>query len=339
MKIAVLYGGISPERNVSIVGGQAVMAALKSKGYEVIGIDPALGEDKERKAEKLVSNIESFTSLEELENYDPRNIINCVNSNLFDDVDCAFLVLHGKYGEDGSIQTLLELREIPYTGSGPRASAIAMDKLTSKSLFMANGILTPPWEIIHPADADDHKFLADLRKALGKNIVIKPADLGSTIGLTILKDATVEEVSEAIREASKFSTNLLAERYIEGREITVAVVDGEALPVIEIKPKEDFYDYKHKYSKGATEYVCPAEIPEDVADFVQNLAISAYNSLGCKCFARIDFILDADNQPYCLELNTIPGFSSTSLVPMAAKQIGIEFPDLCELLINKSLEL
>ena len=235
--------------------------------------------------------------MEELENYDPRNIINCVNSNLFDDIDCAFLVLHGKYGEDGSIQTLLELREIPYTGSGPRASAIAMDKLTSKSLFMANGILTPPWEIIHPADADDHKFLADLRKALGKNIVIKPADLGSTIGLTILKDATVEEVSEAIREASKFSTNLLAERYIEGREITVAVVDGEALPVIEIKPKEDFYDYKHKYSKGATEYVCPAEILKMLL-FRPELSYFLYILL-IVSFARI--ILYLCGQPaYCL---------------------------------------
>lgn len=338
MKIAVIYGGISTERNVSIAGGRAVIEALRSKGHEVIPIDPALGADIERKAELLTSNIEQYSTIEELAQFNPKNIIDCVASNLFDGVQCAFLVLHGKYGEDGTIQSLLNLRGIPYTGSGLQASAIAMDKITSKNIFVANRIITPAWDLLHPSDAEDEDFLLQLRKILGKNIVIKPADSGSTIGLTIVKDSTFEDLSAAINKAAKYSSNIIAERYIEGREITVGIIDGKTLPIIEIVPNEEFYDYKHKYSKGHTKYICPAEFSSDIENFIQNMAVSAYNALGCSNVARVDFILDKDGQPYCLEVNTIPGFCSTSLVPMAAKQLGVDFADLCEILVARALQ-
>ncbi len=337
MNIAVIHGGISTERNVSIAGGKAVMEALRLKGHNVVAVDPALGADKNRDAEKLASNIEAVASNEELAQYNPRQIIECINSDLFDDIDCAFLVLHGKYGEDGVIQALLELRGIPYTGSNVRASAVAMDKITSKNIFTANGIVTPAWELIHAQDAGDEDFLSDLRKHLGKNLVIKPADQGSAIGLYILKNASLIDIADAIKAVSKYSEHIIAERYIEGRELTVAIVDKEALPVIEIIPDEGFYDYKHKYSKGHTQYVCPAEIPDDVADFIQNMALAAHNALGCSGFSRIDFRLDHDMQPFCLEVNTLPGFTATSLVPMAAQATGIDFPALCEKLIHIAL--
>ena len=340
MNIAVIFGGISTERNVSIVGGKAVVEALRSKGYNVIPIDPAFGADKERKAEAIINDetanqkISNFVTVEELSQFSPKNYLDCVNSELFNNIDCAFIVLHGKYGEDGTIQNLLELRGIPYIGSGARASAVAMDKLTSKILFAANGIVTPPWEMIHPNDADDEEFIADLRKVLGKKIVIKPADQGSTIGLSIVQDGYVENIANAIKSAAKYSPNIMAEKYIDGREITVPILAQEPLPIVEIVAEDGFYDYQHKYTKGKTNYICPAELPADIAEFTQNMALSAYNVIGCKGFARIDFILNEDGQPYCLEVNTIPGFSSTSLMPMSAKAIGIEFPELCEKLID-----
>ncbi|MDR0927489.1 MAG: D-alanine--D-alanine ligase [Ignavibacteria bacterium] len=337
MNIAVLFGGISTERNVSLVGGKAVCEALRTKGYNVIPIDPAFGADALHKTESLLNaelTAQNFATLEELSAFSPRSYLDCINSPLFDDIDCAFIVLHGKYGEDGVIQSLLDLRGIPYTGSGARASAVAMDKLTSKTLFAANGIITPRWEMLQPADADDMDFLTDIRKNFGKRIVIKPSDQGSTVGLTIVKDGSLEDIAAGIRNAAVYSPNILAERYVEGRELTVAILDQEALPVIEIVTDDGFYDYQHKYTKGQTNYICPAKLSEDIAGFTQNMALSAYNAIGCKCFARVDFILDAEGQPFCLEVNTIPGFSSTSLVPMAAKATGIEFADLCEKLIN-----
>jgi D-alanine-D-alanine ligase len=340
MNIAVLFGGISTERNVSLVGGNAVCKALRSKGHNVIPIDPAFGLDKDRQAEKLIAedvnlSIDNFTTLEELSKFSSRSYIECVNSELFDNVDCAFIVLHGKYGEDGTIQSLLDLRRIKYTGSGARASAIAMDKTISKTIFSANGILTPRWEVLNPNDIDDDEnFLEYIKKSFGKKIVIKPADQGSTVGLTIVTDGYIDSIIDGVREASKYSDNILMEQYIKGRELTVAILDEEPLPVIEIVTEDGFYDYEHKYTKGKTSYYCPANIPSDIAEFTQNVALAAYKSIGCKCFARVDFILDEEGQPFCLEVNTIPGFSSSSLVPKAAKQIGLEFPELCEKLIE-----
>ncbi|OGU97223.1 MAG: hypothetical protein A2220_06115, partial [Ignavibacteria bacterium RIFOXYA2_FULL_35_10] len=272
--------------------------------------------------------------LEELAKFDSKKIIECIHSELFDDIDVAFIVLHGKYGEDGKIQALLELRGIPYTGSNIKASAIGIDKLASKMLFLAAGITTPQWMTVRPKDYGNYDYFEDIRSELGNELVIKPNDQGSTIGITIVDSGNLDDINHGVEEASKFSEIVIAEQFIEGREITVGIVGGEALPLIEIVPEEGFYDYEHKYTKGKTEYICPADVSEDIAEFMQNQALSAYNILGCSGFARTDFRLDDEGQPFLLEINTIPGFTSTSLVPMAAKEVGIEFPELCERIIQ-----
>ncbi len=337
MKIAVLFGGISTERNVSIAGGKSVIEALRQLGHEVVAVDPAFGVDKERRAESMLTDVEAYPSLEELAQFNSRSIIDCINSELFDDVEVAFLVLHGKYGEDGLIQALLEMRGIPYTGSGVKANAVAIDKAATKTLLNADGILTPQWLIVDKSDADNFDLIKDIRKGLGAKVVIKPNDQGSTIGITMVLDGNLDEIANGIREAAKYSDVIVIERFIEGRELTVGIVGDEVLPVIEIVAEGGFYDYKRKYSKGHTEYICPAEITNDVAEFTQNMAVMAHQALGCYGLSRIDFRLDEDNQPYCLEVNTIPGFTSTSLVPKAAKLLGYEFPELCQKLIDLAL--
>ncbi len=337
MNIAVLFGGISSERNVSINGGRAVIEALRSKGHNVIPVDPAFGVDIHL-SEGVIANPSTYPSFDELKQYNPKKIIDCINSDIFDTVDVAFIVLHGKYGEDGRIQSLLEIRGVPYTGSGVKASAIGMDKNASKMLFMASGIPTPPWVNVRQPDYDNYDFFKEIRSELGDHLVIKPNNQGSSIGVTIVEDGNLDGIFHGIKLASEYSRLVLVEQFIEGREITVGVIGEEALPVIEIVPQDGFYDYKHKYSKGHTEYVCPAEITEDIADFAQSLAVSSFVSLGCSGFARSDFRLNEDGQPFLMEINTIPGFTATSLVPMAAKEVGIEFPDLCEKIIQLALE-
>jgi D-alanine-D-alanine ligase len=337
MKIAVLFGGISPERNVSIAGGRAVVDALRSKGHEVLPIDPAYGADGLRNGEEMAS-ISHIPAPEELAGFHPRRMMECVNSALFDDVDAAFVVLHGHWGEDGTIQSLLKMRGIPYTGSKIKASSLAMDKITSKMLFLSAGIPTPQWQVIHREFVDDYDALEELRSIMGKQIVIKPNDQGSTIGITIIHDGNLDDINNGIKKAYEYSDRVLAEQFIEGRELTVSVVGSDILPVIEIIPEEGYYDYEHKYIKGKTEYVCPAEISPDIAEFMQSLADSAYTVLGCEGFGRADFRMDDDGQAFCLEVNTIPGFTATSLVPMAAKEAGTDFPELCEKIVNLALD-
>ncbi|MBI5324068.1 MAG: D-alanine--D-alanine ligase [Ignavibacteriae bacterium] len=334
MKVAVLFGGISPERNVSIKGGLAVIKALQEIGHEVIPIDPAFGVNGKLSVEEIISPANSI-SLEELTKYNPKNIIDCINSELFDDIDIAFIVLHGQYGEDGKIQALLELRGIPYTGSNIKASAVGIDKLASKMMFLAAGISTPQWMTVRQKDFNNYDYFEDIRSELGGNLVIKPNDQGSTIGITIVEDGNLDEINHGVDLASKYSEIVIVEQYIEGREIHVGIVGGEALPLIEIIPEEGFYDYEHKYTKGKTEYICPAEVTDDIAEFIQNQALTAYNIVGCSGFARADFRLNDEGLPFLLEINTIPGFTETSLVPMAAREIGIEFPELCDRIIQQ----
>lgn len=338
MRIAVLFGGISTERNVSISGGRAVTEALRSIGYEVVPVDPAYGKEGAIKAEEQINNINHFPTLDELNKFNPKSIIECINSEIFDNIDCAFIVLHGKYGEDGIIQALLELRGIPYTGSGVKANAISIDKATTKNLMLVAGIPVPPGMIVAPEVAEQFDIIKEIRNELGDELVIKPNDQGSTIGLTIVRDGNLDNISHGIAEAGKYCRDILIEQYIDGREITVGVVGDEALPVIEIIPESGFYDYEHKYTKGKTQYICPAEISEDIAEFAKGLAITAHNVLGCSGFSRSDFRLNSDGQPVFLEINTIPGFTATSLVPKAAKQLGIEFPELCDRIVKLALE-
>lgn len=336
MNIAVLMGGISPERNVSINGGLYVAKALKEKGHNVIAIDPAKGKNGLINEYELV-NMSVFPDIEELSTFDTKSYIECVNSELFDNIDLAFIVLHGINGEDGKIQALLELRRIPYTCSGIKASSVAIDKISSKMLFLAAGIPTPPWLVIRKKDYDNYELFEDIRSELGNRLVIKPNNQGSTVGITIVKDGNLDDIHKGIKQASKYSDIVLLEQFIEGREITVGVLNGEALPIIEIIPEEGFYDYQHKYSKGKTQYVCPAELSEDIAEFTQSLAVAAYNVIDCRGVARADFRLSEEGQPFILEINTIPGFTETSLVPMAAKEVDIDFIELCEELVNLAL--
>ena len=336
MNIAVLFGGISPERNVSINGGKAVCRALKSLGHHVFSIDPAYGTDCLIDIENLEIPNRPPTK-EELAKFDKRNYIDCINSPVFDDIDVAFIVLHGENGEDGKIQALLEMRGIKYTGSNIKASALAIDKNSSKMMFTAAGIITPPWGMINKADIGNFDYYKSLRDDFGGEMVIKPNDQGSSIGVTIINDGNLDDIGDAIVEAFKYSDSVIVEKFIEGREITVPIIGDEAYPVIEILPEDGFYDYSHKYSKGKSNYICPAEMTEDIEEFIQTMAESAFSALGCSGFARADFRLTDESQPFLMEMNTIPGFTATSLVPMSAKLMGIEFPELCQRIIDIAL--
>ncbi len=337
MNIAVLFGGISPERNVSLKGGKAVVNALRTLGHNVIPIDPALGEQCVVDIDNLEIPDRAPTD-EELGQFHTSNLIKTVNSSVFDDIELAFLVLHGLNGEDGKIQSLLELRGIPYTGSGVKASALAIDKTASKMIFSASGILTAPWVVAGNDEIENFEFFEEIRSELGNHLVFKPNNQGSSIGVNIVHSGNLDDMNEALKDTLKYTKTAIIEPFIEGREITVGIIGGEALPVIEIVPGEGFYDYTHKYSKGKSEYICPAELTEDIDEFVRTTAESAFNALDCAGFARADFRLNEDGQPFIMEINTIPGFTETSLVPMAAKELDIDFTELCQRIIDLALE-
>ena len=335
MKIAVLFGGISSERNVSIEGGKAVVEALRKKGHEVIPVDPAFGDDleKQKSLETMIYDISKFPSNEELAEYDTSNILKCISSSIFDDIDCVFIVLHGKNGEDGLIQATLELRNIPYTGTGVRGSATSINKVATKFLMESSGILSPEWAMVGRDELEDYDLYGEIRNYLGDSLIVKPNDQGSTIGLTHFTSGNLDDLKDACVKATEFSKIALIERFIEGREVTVSIIDDKAYPVIEILPQE-FYDYEAKYTGNSTQYVCPPELDENQCEFIQEIALRLHELLGCQGFTRVDFMLDEDLQPYCLELNTIPGFTSHSLVPMAAKEAGLNFEDLCDTIVN-----
>ena len=328
INIAVFVGGTSPEREVSKSSGKAIYNAIKSLGYPCILIDPAYGTNQPDVKEKFFTK-EDFTEVEN------ENLIKTISSNLLDNIDLVFLALHGKWGEDGVIQSLLESRGIPYTGSRVFSSMISMDKAVSKTLFRVNNVITADWFTVDIHSIID-KIVEQIKSSFGFPCVIKPNDQGSTVGLTIVK--TPEDVQKAFKQALQFSDLALIEQYIAGREITVAILEDEALPVLEIKPKSGFYDYESKYTSGMSEYIVPADIPEDVFTKVQQQALQAFRSLRCSVYARVDFRLSEDNIPYCLEVNTLPGMTSTSLVPKMANAVGISFEDLIERIIRNSLD-
>jgi len=300
-KIAVVMGGPSAEREVSLNTGTAILTALKEKGYNAVGID-----------------LEPIRFVEQLSKAG---------------IEVVFNAIHGRYGEDGVLQGALELLGIPYTGSGVLSSAMAMDKGISKQIFLSADIPTPRSRLFAKADRKQDlilEILADFKIP----VVVKSAAQGSSIGVMIVEDS--EDLSEAINQAFKYSDTILVEEFIEGRELTVAVWGNEtqkALPVIEIVPHSGRYDYQSKYTKGATEYIVPAQLADDITSTVQKVALEAFKQLRCRGIARVDIMLDKDNNPYVLEVNTIPGMTATSLVPKAAAAVGIAFADLCERLL------
>ncbi|MEW6702205.1 MAG: D-alanine--D-alanine ligase [Bacteroidota bacterium] len=326
--IALLLGGTSPEKEISKLSGKSILKALHELGYKVKVIDPAYGLNQPKEEEKFFDE-KDFTTRSN------RNYVEAINSTMFDDVDVAFLALHGKWGEDGTIQSLLELRGIKYTGSKILSSSLAMDKCMAKIMFQHFDVNTPRWFVVNNNEEDYNLIRIKIKKFFGYPCVVKPNDEGSTIGLTICRGDV--EVPYAIENAFKFSKKVLVEEYVAGHELTVAILGQQALPVLEIKPKSGFYDYENKYTHGKTDYIVPAEIPQKVAEHLQHQALLAFNSVGCQSYARVDFRMTNDYKTYCLEVNTLPGMTATSLVPKMASAAGISFEQLIDRIIKNSL--
>lgn len=308
MKIAVLYGGISGEREVSLSSGKGIMNALKSNGHDVIGID-----------------------------FNPSEIDKILQLN----VDLVFIGLHGKFGEDGRIQGLLDMLEIPYVGSDVLASALAMDKDKAKQIFQSYNIPVAKSRAFKITDITDRdKIEEKIQTLFTLPFVIKPNREGSTLGLTIVED--YNQIKNAIVSALGSDDVILVEDFVEGREITVPVMGSigteEALPIIEIIPKNKYYDYESKYSVGGSEHIIPARIDDETTKLIQDYAVKAHQSLGCKTYSRVDFMLDQNNIPIILEVNTLPGMTPTSLFPDAAKSIGLSYNDMIEAFVRLSTE-
>jgi len=301
-KVGVLMGGLSREREISFKTGKAVAKALTTKGYETCSID--VGKDI---AEVLLKK----------------------------KIDCAFLALHGRFGEDGTIQGMLELMRIPYTGSGVLASALAMHKIVAKRLFVYEKIPTPSFEMLR---RDDLAKGAVPKASLPLPVVVKPAREGSTLGVTIVTKG--EEFLPAVKEAARFDDEILIEAFIQGREITVGILEDIPLPIVEIVPKSGFYNYQAKYTKGETEYILPARIPREKYLYAQEISLKSYHALGCSGVARVDLMTDQEGNPFVIDVNTMPGMTDTSLLPKAANYVGIAFEDLVErILLGASLKL
>lgn len=345
MNIILITGGPSAEREVSIASSKSIVKALRNLGHNVKVVDPINGDTMVPEDEIFKSGVKkdspSLELLNEIHKNSDRKILDCINSSIFDNIDLAFLGVHGKFGEDGKIQTLLELRGIKYTGSDVFSSALAMDKDVSKIILNSAGIKTPDWIVLRKSsDEQDLKKISDnILNSIGYPCVVKPNDEGSTVGLSIVQpDVEDIQLGKSLELAFNYSDKVLIEKYIRGRELTVPVIGNETFPVIEIKPKDGFYDYEHKYTKGMTEYFCPADIPEEKEKQARYNALRAHRIIGCSVYSRIDFILDEKNELYCLEVNTLPGMTETSLVPKSAAAMGMSFDKLIERLIELSLQ-
>lgn len=345
MKIIVLAGGLSTERDVSFKTGEMVAKALRENGHQVILLDVFMGySDKKEdltgifdRAKEVSVKVEGIPEVapdlakvkaqrkDQSDNFFGPNVI-----ELCQMADIVFMALHGENGENGKLQAAFDLLGIRYTGSGYLSSALAMDKGMSKQLFADNGIPTPAGVSLKRGEKKD---LA----ALGIDLpcVVKPCCGGSSIGVSIVR--TQEEYEAALLEAFRWEDELVIEKYVEGREFSVGVIDYKALPVIEIAPVEGFYDYKNKYKAGSAVETCPADLPEAVAGQMQRYAEQVAKVLGLDTYSRSDFLLDKENRIFCLEANTLPGMTPTSLLPQEAKVVGMDFNQLCEKLIEISL--
>lgn len=341
MNIIVLAGGTSAERNVSIATSKAIANTLRESGHTVKVVDPIYGADQPAEDAIFEGRLaigQEFPTAEELNKYSNRKVIECISSKLFDNIDIVFLGLHGKFGEDGRIQSLLEMRGVKYTGSGVTSSAMAMDKNISKIIFNHYDIPTPKWHMLKKG-ADVMQVDESIKLDIGYPAVIKPNDEGSTVGLSIVQpDVEDAQLPGALDNAFSYTENVMVEEFIPGRELTVGILGDEILPIVEIKPKEGFYDYEHKYTKGMTEYICPAEIPEEIAKHIREKSMTAHKALCCKAYSRVDFRLNTKGEYFCLEINTLPGMTELSLVPKAASAIGMSFPELLNKIIELSLK-
>jgi D-alanine-D-alanine ligase len=339
MKIVVLAGGLSDERDVSLASGAQISNALNSKNHEVLLLDIYTGlpevSDFESAFQKYHKEIYSYQvpkekpDLEALrrQQHGQKSLIGPNVLEICQGADICFLALHGGIGENGQLQALFDVYGIQYTGSGYEGSLLAMNKIISKELMAFNGIQTPDWVVYHPGEE-----LPDLKYP----VVVKPNDNGSSIGVSILENS--QELHLAIEEIQSHSNTILIEEKIEGREFSVGVIGKTALPVIEIIPRSQFFDYQSKYQAGASEEITPAHIPESLTKELQSTALKVQQLLGLNVYSRIDFIVDQDHRLFCIEANSLPGMTQTSLLPQEARAHGIGYEDLCELLINESLK-
>ena len=297
-KIGILTGGDSAERAISLKSSEAIKNACNDLGYETIQII-------------LNGNVSKIIS--ELEN-----------------VDFVFIALHGGKGENGVIQGLLDSLNVPYNGSGVLASSLGMEKSITKQLIRSCGIDTPDWKTF--LDVDESKqYVPKIFP-----VVVKPSADGSTLGLSIVKNQS--ELITAVELADQYDGNIMIENYIEGRELTVTIIGQQIYPILEIIPKHKFYDYECKYEKGMSDYICPSKLSQKLTETIQSVALDIFNKLQCSGYARADFILDKYNIPWFLEINTLPGLTTTSLVPKSANSAGISFNNLIKLIIDESLK-
>ncbi len=298
--VGVLMGGYSSERAISLKSGLAVVESLSKVGCSVMPIDITV-----REREQIKNTIK--------------------NANL----GVGFIALHGALGEDGTIQSILEELGIPYTGSGVAASVRAFNKIATQRILKENRLPVPEF-CVAQKDSADVEVIA--REVGSFPVVVKPACEGSSIGVTLARQK--EDLSVALAEAFRYGKEAIVERFIPGRELTVGILDREALPIVEIRPQKQFFDFEAKYQKGMTDYIVPAPLAADLVREIQAIALKAHQAVGCEVYSRIDFRLDPESRPFILEINTIPGFTETSLFPKAAREAGIEFTDVCLRLIK-----
>ncbi|MBN1822960.1 MAG: D-alanine--D-alanine ligase [Endomicrobiales bacterium] len=291
-KIGVLFGGRSSERSISLLSGKAVLAALKRKGFDAVGIDA--GNDIARVLKKKRINF-------------------------------AYIVLHGPWGEDGTVQGMLEMMGIPYTGSKVLSSALCMNKVYTKYVLERFGIASAPWIVCRKRSLKTDVSAA-VKKFGGRTVVVKPADQGSAYGVSVVRKKS--GIASALRKAFAFGPEAIVERYIPGKEVTCGVLGGRALPVVEIVPRNEFYDFESKYKKGMSDHMIPPRIPKAAVKKVKEAAVRSFAALGCRAVARIDIIVDRSGKPWVLEANTIPGMTETSLLPDEARAVGMSFDDL-----------
>lgn len=335
MKIVVLAGGLSPERDVSLSSGALISNALIENGHDVMLLDLYLGKNN-KEIEPIYRNKKSaYRYSYEIPEQEPN--LEAIRASTKSDeeligegvidfckkAEVVFLALHGAAGENGQLQALFDLHGIRYTGTGYIGSLLAMDKDISKRLMKESGILTADWVCVN------------LREPNGLNdvtypCVVKPCSCGSSIGVTIVENDS--ELHAAIANAQKYEDSIMIEKKIEGREFSVGILGGRALPPIEIQPLKGFYDYKNKYQKGLTREICPADIAEPIQKQLQNAAQAVHRALRLGFYSRVDFILDKENRAFCLEANTLPGMTPTSLLPQEASAVGISYQELCDII-------
>ncbi len=328
-------GGLSPERNVSLTSGSLIANALAERGHRVLALDLYKGLESNKNIDKLftlappipASVPAGLPDLEALiaENGGRRDGIGAHVIDACREADSVFLALHGSIGENGQLQAMLDAYNISYTGSGYVGSMLAMDKDIAKRLLRTEGILTPDWLRI---DTACPPCAEDIISAVGLPAVVKPCSCGSSVGVFIVH--TQNELCAALESAAQYERHVMVEQMIEGRELTCAYFDGKPLPPVEIIPKEGFYDYKNKYAAGATTEICPAPIGDAATEIVYEATKKGFAALRLSGYARFDYILDKAGRAWCLEANTLPGMTPTSLLPQEAAAVGIEYGELCE---------